>query len=102
MPLSEEGRALTRTKEKGIYRRGGRYVVRARIDGREHKFAARSMEEAKRIRLAAAVQPEGLLVQREVGGRAGRSPFLADYVETWLRRYRGRTDSGIREATKRE
>ena len=102
MPLPENGRALTRTKEKGIYRRGRRYVVRARIDGREHKFAARSMEEAKRIRLAAAVQPEGLLGQREAGGPAGRAPLLKDYVETWLRRYRGRTDSGIRASTKRE
>lgn len=102
MPASQKGRALTRTKEKGIYRRGGRYVVRVRIDGREHKFAARSMAEAKTIRLAAALQPEGLLGQREVGGTAGRPPLLEDYIETWLQRYRGRTDSGIRESTKRE
>lgn len=92
---------LVRTKERGIYRRGKRYVVRARIHGVEHKFAARSMEEAKKIKLAAAVAPEQLRAEREAGSTR-RAPLLNDYVETWLRRYRGRTDRGIRESTKHE
>lgn len=95
-------RPLERTRDRGIYRRGNRYVVRTRINGHEHKFAARTLQEARTIKARARTAPEQLLAPKDSEKGRGACPMLRDYVQTWTSQYDGRNRRGISEQTRKE
>lgn len=95
-------RPLERTHDRGIYKRGNRYVVRTRINGREHKFAARTLQEARKIKAKARATPDELLAPRHSERGVDACPMLRHYVETWASEYDGRNRRGISEQTRKE
>ena len=95
-------RPLERTGDRGIYKRGNRYVVRTRINGREYKFAARTLREARGIKAKARATPDELLAPKQSARGRSACPLLSTYVETWAREYDGRTRRGISEQTRKE
>ncbi len=91
--LGESGdpRKLIKTRHPGIYKRGGRYVVIARIRGKQTKRFAES--------LAHALDVQADLRKTRHKRPSSRVTF-AQYAPTWIGGYLGRTSRGIREATK--
>ena len=86
---------LQRTRTAGVYKRGGRYVVRFRdTSGKQRKRFAKTYKEA--VRLKAALSTD---VHRGEYREVSRVTF-ADYASTWLDSYAGRTSRGIREETR--
>jgi hypothetical protein len=70
---------LEPTDVPGVYRRGSRFVVVYRADGRQHKQAAETMVDARAIKL-----------QRDGEARAlRRGPTLHEFSLSWLDRYVG-------------
>lgn len=77
----------------GIFKRGERYAVRLRVNGRQVQRAARTLKEARYIRAS-------LTTDRDRGEyRALKRVRFADYAEAWLANYAGRTSRGVRPAT---
>lgn len=95
-------RPLESTKHPGIYKRGNRYVVRTRINGREYKFAARTLREAHGIKAKARATPDELLAPKQSERRRSACPLLSTYVEAWATEYDGRTRRGISDQTRKE
>jgi integrase len=89
-----EDRRLVRTRWPGIYERGGGYVVRFRdANGKQRQRAARTLAEARRLRSE--------LVTDVARGeyRPDTKAILAEYAQTWLESYAGRTSRGLRAET---
>jgi integrase len=95
-------RPLERTNIRGVYKRGNRYVVRTRINGREYKFAARTQKEARDIKAKARTSPDELLAPKQSERGRLACPLLSTYVETWAKEYDGRTRRGVSEQTRKE
>ena len=88
---------LERTREKGIYRRGGRYVVVFRdAQGRQRKRAAPTLQAARRLRNQLLAD-----VSRGEFRAQSRVPF-DDYARTWIETYTGRTRTPIRPNTRED
>lgn len=86
---------LEKTQTPGIYKRGGRYVVRFRdAGGRQRKRFAKTYHEARRLRSALSAD-----VDRGEYREQSRTTF-ADYAAEWIESYAGRTSNGIREETR--
>ena len=86
---------MVRTKHPGIYKRGSRYVVRYRADGKHRTESARTLDDARR-----------LLSKRrtEVDGGEYRTPTretLAEYARRWIDAYQG-SGTGFRERTRED
>ena len=88
-------RKLERTSDRGIYRRGGRYVVVYRDEqGRQRKRSCSTLAEAR-------VFKSSVTADKARGEFAAPSRVtVADYFAEWLPSYTGRTRRGIREQTK--
>lgn len=84
---------LEKTKTPGVYRRGGRYVVRYRHGGGERKRFARTYAEARAIKQTVETDKRRG-EHREIG-----SLTFEDYARDWLDTYTGRTSRGFREST---
>jgi integrase len=84
-------RKLVRTSTPGIYKRGGRYVVRYRAGGKSRKAFARTLAEAREI--------QGKYRHDRRSGEASREPF-EEYARRWIDNYQGRTSRGLRESTR--
>ena len=70
---------LERTDAPGIYRRGSKYVVVYRVEGRQRKQYADTLAEARAIK-----------VERDGEARAlRRGPTLHGFSLSWLDRYAG-------------
>jgi integrase len=83
---------LLRTLHPGVYRRGSRYVVVYRSDGRQHKETTSTFAQARAIKLA-----------RDAQAQAGREgPTLHAYALAWVERYRGNGRDSVREQTREE
>ena len=83
---------LEPTDVPGVYRRGSKYVVIYRADGRQHKQAAETMADARALKL-----------QRDGEARARRrGPTLHEFSLSWLNRYAGTGHDSVRENTRRE
>ncbi len=108
-----------RTKTPGIYRRGGRYVVRYRDElGKPKWESCATLDEArgrKRLRenqtglavshakgLHRDPHPDCLDCQRHAEARQGATPMLHAYLREWIDRYRGTGRRGYREQTRDE
>jgi Phage integrase, N-terminal SAM-like domain len=104
-PRAADSRTLEKTKHPGIYRRhangcqgNGRcrcpYVVRWKRGGTSHKQMFPTFELAREFK--------GKLD----GGKSTRRPLssqtVADYYNTWIKRYRGRTARGLEPSSRRE
>ena len=93
--MSATALSLTKTKTPGVYRRGGRYVVRFRDPaGKQRKRFAKTYKEAVRLKSALSAD-----VDRGEYREASKITF-AEYAETWIDTYAGRTSSGIRDETR--
>jgi integrase len=83
-----------KTRYPGIYRRGGRYVVKQR-DG-EGRMVSRS---AATVGEARAIQAELRETQSE-GQPVARPTTFAAFADEWITTYAGRTGRGFRETTR--
>jgi len=91
------GRRLVPTATPGIYKRGGRYVVRYRDpQGKQRQRSARTLAEARALKAALTAD-----VARGEHRELSRISF-DEYVAEWARTYTGRTGSGVRPETLRE
>jgi hypothetical protein len=89
---SGSAKALQRTSQPGVYRRGRRYVSVYRREGRQRKESAASFAEARAIKLA-----------REAEARAERlGPTLHDYTLRWVATHAGLGHNTVSERTRRE
>ena len=83
---------LERTDAPGIYRRGLRYVVVYRVEGRQRKQFASTLAEDRAIKL-----------ERDGEARAlRRGPTLHAFSLSWLDRYAGTGHDSVRANTRRE
>jgi integrase len=86
-----DDRKLVRTGERGIYKRGNRYVVRYRAGGKQRKAFAKTLAEARDLKAKYRHDPRSGEVSREA---------FADYARRWVEGYGGRTSRGVRESTR--
>jgi integrase len=85
------GAKFEKTRHPGIYKRGGRYVVRWRDRGVEQKESFRTLAEAK--------EAQGR--RRQPGGeRAYSKSRFDDYALAWLDTFQGRNAGGLAESTR--
>src|SRR5215208_6289183 len=90
-------RALVKTSERGIYKRGSRYVVTFRdAAGKQRKRFARTLAEARVLKASLSTD-----VHRGEYVEEAKVSF-ADYARRWLGTYEGRTARGIRPGTLRD
>jgi integrase len=86
---------LEKTKTPGVYRRGGRYVIRYRHHGRERKRFARTYDEARSIKQAVETD------KRRGEHRETSVLTFEEYAKGWIDTYMGRTNRGFRESTRK-
>jgi hypothetical protein len=82
---------LATTRHPGIFKRGERYVVVSRIQGRQRKETVSTLAAALKLQAARRAGNEPLEVRRADG------PTLHDYALEWVKRHQG-----IRERTRDE
>lgn len=87
---------LQKTRTPGIYKRGSRYLFSYRVDGRQRWESCRTLDEARRAKVARATD-------------IGRGEFeersritLHEYAREWVERYQGTGRRGFREETRSE
>lgn len=86
---------LERTRTPGVYKRGGRYVVRFRdASGKQRKRFAKTYKEAIRLKSALATD-----VDRGDYRESSRIT-LSEYAAEWIETYVGRTNRGLGEGTR--
>ncbi len=87
---------LERTAHPGIFRRGGRYVVVYRVNGRQRRETVRTLDQARRLKRAREAD-------RDRGEFQSRSAVhFRDFLEEWVDRYHGNGRRGFREGTRAE
>lgn len=80
---------MEKTKTPGIFRRGSKYVVVYKVDGRQTKESAPTLDAARRLKAAR-------LADRDRGDLfEGSGEKFGKYAEEWVERYQG-----IRESTR--
>jgi hypothetical protein len=88
---------LEKTTERGIYKRGGRYVVVFRDPaGRQRKRFARTFAEARDLK--AKLRADIRRGEWREDERSGDLSF-EQYAREWCDTYKGRTQRGVREHT---
>ncbi len=83
---------MEKTRHPGIYKRGARYVVVYRVDGRQRKESARTLDEARRLKAARMADRD----RGEFHDEQSRVKFR-DYAEEWIERYQGTGRRGFTE-----
>jgi hypothetical protein len=84
---------LQRTSVPGVYKRGSRYVVTYRVNGKQRRESARTLDDARRLKRAReAAADRGTLAQSRV--------TFSEYATEWVERYHGCGSRGFREATR--
>lgn len=87
---------LVRSAHPGIYRRGERYVVVYRVNGRQRRETVRTLDQARRLKRAREAD-------RDRGEFQARSAVhLRAFLEEWVDRYHGNGRRGFREGTRAE
>jgi len=93
-PTSTQSRELVATSVPGVFRRGGRYVVRYRDpQGRQRQRAAKTLTEARALKAQLASD----IVRGEY--RPASTITFGAYAVSWIATYQGRTSRGIRVET---
>jgi hypothetical protein len=91
---------LEPTDVPGVYRRGSKFVVVYRADGRQHKQAADTKNKEPPETMADA---RAIKLQRDGEARARRrGPTLHEFTLSWLDRYAGTGHDSVRISTRRE
>jgi len=87
---------MERTRHPGIYKRGSRYVVVYKVNGRQRKESVRTLDDARRLKSAReADRDRGELTEdTRVGFRA--------YADEWIARYQGNGRRGFTENTRED
>lgn len=85
---------LEKTRHRGIYKRGSRYVVRYRANGAQRQESARTLDEALRLKRARETDRD-----RGEFEAQSRTPFR-EYAEEWIERYQGTGRRGFTDATR--
>ena len=85
---------MKKTRHPGIYKRGSRYVVTYKIDGRSRKETARTLDDARRIKAARTADRDRGELQVDSG-----MPFR-DYAAEWIEGYHGTGKRGFTENTR--
>ncbi len=86
---------LEKTNTPGIFRRGARYAVIYRdANGRQRQEAARTYDDARRLRTRRSASVEDGSYQPQTRER------LAEYARAWVERYRGNGRRGFTEDTR--
>jgi len=83
---------LEPTDVPGVSRRGSKYVVVYRADGRQRKQSVDTLAEARALKLQRAGETRALL----------RGPTLHGFSLSWLERYAGSGHDSVRANTRRE
>lgn len=87
---------LEKTRTPGVYRRGSRYVVPYRANGRQHWETVSTEAQARRLKAARTTDIERGEFQ------AASKVTLHAYALEWVHRYQGRGRRGFREETRNE
>jgi integrase len=85
---------MVRTRDRGIYKRGSRYVVVYYVNGRQRKEAARTLKEARALKRARETDRDRGELQSE-----SRIAFRT-YAEEWIERYHGNGRRGFTDDTR--
>lgn len=86
---------MVRTATPGIYKRGSRYVVVYKVDGRQRKESARTLMEARAIKRAReTARDRGEVVEQT-------RELLREYSRRWIDTYTGK-GRGFRERTRQD
>jgi integrase len=89
---------LVKTRHPGIYKRGSRYVVRYRANGKRHAESFRTLDEALRVKR----ERESARDRGELDSiTEARTPFR-EYAAEWLERYQGNGRRGFTDETRAE
>lgn len=87
---------LEKTRTPGVYKRGSRYVVPYRVNGKQRWETFSTEGEARRAKAARQTDIErGEFVERS-------RVTLHEYAREWVERYQGRGRRGFREETRAE
>lgn len=84
---------LVRTQTPGIFKRGERYVIVYRVNGKQRRETVRTMAEARRLKAARSAD-----VARGEFFEASQQRF-EDYARDWVERYQGK-GKGFRDSTR--
>jgi integrase len=87
------GAPLERTRHPGIYRRGSRWVVLYRFEGRQHKRSFRTLDQARRFKATVNADIARGEFQPE------SNMLLRDYATEWIERDAGRRRA-MRDSTR--
>jgi hypothetical protein len=85
---------MVTTSTPGIFKRGGRFVVVVRQDGKQVKRSTRTLAEARAVKAeltAAANRGEPIRESRKT---------VESYFRGWIDRYKGRTRHGLRASSR--
>lgn len=85
---------MEKTRHPGIFKRGSRYVVAYRADGRQRWESARTLDQARRLKAARTTDRD----RGELHDQS-RIRFRA-YAEEWIDRYQGNGRRGFTEDTR--
>ncbi len=85
-----------KTKTPGIYKRGSRYMIAYRANGKQRYETFRTLDEARRAKAARTTDVE----RGEFDERSRVT--LHEYAREWVERYQGRGRRGFREGTREE
>jgi integrase len=86
---------MVRTSTPGIYKRGSRYVLSYRVDGKQKWESARTLADAR------ALRDKRRVAVAEGEFHAGSNVTFAEYAAEWIDRYQGK-GRGFRESTREE
>ncbi len=89
---------MVKTRHPGIYKRGSRYVVRFRANGKRHAESCRTLEEALRIKRARESARDRGELDLVTQARTSLTAFAAEWVE----RYQGNGRRGFTDHTRDE
>ena len=82
-----------KTQTPGIYKRGDRYLVTYRVNGKQKSETVRTMAEARRLKAARSTD-----VARGEFFEASQTPF-EEFAREWVERYQGK-GRGFRDSTR--
>jgi integrase len=91
---NREPSRMERTRYRGIYKRGDRYVVRYRAGGKNRAVSARTLTAARRIKR----RHESDRDRGEWHEQSHKT--FREYGSEWVERYQGKGSRGFREATR--
>ncbi len=85
-----------KTTTPGVYKRGSRYMIVYRVDGKQKYESFRTLDEARRAKAARTAD----IARGEFEERSRTT--LHEYARAWVKRYQGRGRRGFRDQTREE